>query len=96
MKCISELLQKNIQPFCKRPKGCEIESLATDAEITRICLAFNKSKILLSQGHNKLAEQILENAGISDPDLVILLEEVFAEYQTHQRNVEISKKKAFR
>lgn len=71
--------------MCRKARGCDIEELAGDKEINRICNAFLEYKALHSYGHHELAQKILKREKINDVDLIINLEGIFVEYLNHRR-----------
>jgi hypothetical protein len=63
-------------------RGCPIQHLAEDSEITRICYLFIKAKRLQRSGYEDRKSAML-NAADFDDELILALESVWIDYELH-------------
>lgn len=73
--------ENKIQPLCRTKKGCPIEDLAKDKELTRVVNGYYGARALMQYEHlNPLAIKELEKYGLTDPVLIIELENRVQKY----------------
>jgi hypothetical protein len=86
--------ENNLKPLCRTRKGCPIEDLAKDGELTRVVNGYFGARALMQYEHlNALAVKELEKFGLTSPTLLIELETRVQKYIKSIREKEDSQKK---
>lgn len=72
--------------MCRTSRGCKIEDIATDKEVTRLADVFITIRGLLNQElYSSIALDRLRAEGLDDPSLLLMLEDRVKKYQKETR-----------
>ena len=85
--------ENNLRPLCRTKKGCPIEDMAKDRELTRVVHGYYGARALMQYEHlNTLAVKELEKYGLTSPTLLIELESKVQKYIKSIRGREEAKR----
>lgn len=83
---------QNLTPLCKSNRGCKIEELAKDTELTKQADTFFRLRALLANElYRPLAIEELKAHGLADPNLLLELEGRVSKYIKSQNKNSKSK-----
>jgi len=78
--------------LCKTPRGCKIEELAQDTELTRLADTYARLRALLANElYRPLALEELKKHDLADPNLLLELESRVNKYIKSQKKDSKSK-----
>lgn len=69
-------MESKFTPLCRTARGCKIEDIATDTEVTRLADTYIKIRRLLAEElYRPIALDELKKEGLADPKLLVMLED---------------------